>query len=88
MTKCLRFRDLQTRGIASSWAQLRNLVAKYGFPAGFMLAPNSRAWFETEVLDWLANRPTAGPEPRGAAKAGRGRPRKAEAEARPINSAG
>ena len=56
----LRFRDLQERGIVSSWAQLRNLIGK------------------DEVEPWLASRPTAGPPPRGAAKAGRGRPRKAE----------
>jgi hypothetical protein len=75
----LRFRDLQERGIVSSWAQLRNLIGKYGFPPGHMLSPNCCVWDEEdEVEPWLASRPTAGPPPRGAAKAGRGRPRKAE----------
>jgi predicted DNA-binding transcriptional regulator AlpA len=80
MTKWLRFRDLQKRGIANSWAQLGNLIRNQGFPPGRMLGPNTRAWEEeTEIEPWEAGRPVAGPQPRGAAKAGRGRPRKAEA---------
>jgi predicted DNA-binding transcriptional regulator AlpA len=77
MIKLLRFPDLQEHGIVDSWAQLGNLIRKQGFPQGRMIGLNSRAWTETEVADWLASRPTAGPPPRGAAKAGRGRPRKA-----------
>ena len=80
MTKLLRFRDIQERGIARSWAQLKNLQ-KRGFPTGRMIGPNTRVWTEDEIGDWLASRPIAGPPPRGAAKAGRGRPRKAAAQA-------
>jgi predicted DNA-binding transcriptional regulator AlpA len=82
MTKWLRFRNLKERQIVDSWPQLRNLVEKQGFPPGRMLGLNTRAWDEdNEVEPWLASRPIAGPEPRGAAKAGRGRPRKAETAA-------
>ena len=82
MTKWLRFRDLQKRGIANSWAQLKNLIDKQGFPPGRMLGPNTRAWEEeSEIEPWEAGRPVDGPPPRGAAKAGRGRPRKAETAA-------
>jgi hypothetical protein len=81
--KKVRFHDLREQGIVNNWPQLRNLIRKYGFPAGHMLSPNCRVWDqEDEVEPWLASRPTAGPAPRGAAKAGRGRPRKAEMAAR------
>ena len=75
MTTLLQFPDLQERGIARSWAQLKNLQ-KHGFPLGRMLSPNTRVWTEAEVDDWLASRPVEGPSPRGAAKSRRGRPRK------------
>jgi hypothetical protein len=79
MTVWLRFRDLQERRIADSWAQLRNLIQKQDFPPGRMFGPNTRVWDEeNEIEPWLASRPIAGPAPRGAAKAGRGRSRKAE----------
>jgi hypothetical protein len=79
MTMKLRFRHLKERGIADSWAQLSNLIDKHGFPPGHMLGPNTRVWDEEDELEpWLASRPIAGPEPRGAAaKARRGRQRKA-----------
>jgi hypothetical protein len=83
MKKWLRFRHLKERGIVGSWPQLKNLIEKEGFPRGRMFGANSRAWDEeTEIEAWLASRPIAGPAPRGAAKAGRGRPRKAETAAR------
>jgi predicted DNA-binding transcriptional regulator AlpA len=76
MTTLLRFPDLQERGIARSWAQLKNLQRRYGFPVGRMLSANSRVWTEQEVDEWLVDRPVEGPELRGAAKGRRGRPRK------------
>lgn len=66
----LRFKDLKDRRIVNNWAQLGNLVEKYGFPAGFMPSPNTRAWFEDEVDAWLdakASTP-ARPQLKGAAK--------------------
>ena len=71
----VRFRDLKARGIADSWAQLDNLINKYGFPPGRMLGPATRVWdLEEEIEPWLAARPMAGPPPRGAAKVAKARP--------------
>jgi predicted DNA-binding transcriptional regulator AlpA len=84
----LRFRDIKECGIAASWSQLRNLIKKYGFPLGRMISPNVRAWHEAEIDSWLASRPTAGPELRGAAKARRGRPRKQATVAPPAAAVG
>lgn len=74
MTRLLRFRDLKERQIVQSWPQLRRMVREYGFPPGMLLGPNTRAWSEQVVEDWLADRPTAPkPDPRrgdGAATAG------------------
>jgi hypothetical protein len=81
MTKLLRFRDLQERGIIPNWPTLRARIDRDGFPRGRMIGPNSRAWTESEVDAWIKSRPTAGPAPRGAAKTRRRRPRKAEAQA-------
>jgi len=79
----VRFRDLKARGIADSWAQLDNLIKKYGFPPGRLLGPATRVWdLEEEIEPWLASRPVEGPALRGAAKARRGRPRTSEAAAR------
>jgi hypothetical protein len=88
MTKWLRFRDLKERQIVDSWPQLGNLIEKQGFPRGRMLSANVRAWDEeNEIEPWLASRPIAGAAPRGAAKAGKGRPRKAEAAAKATTAA-
>jgi predicted DNA-binding transcriptional regulator AlpA len=81
MTKLLRFRHLKERGVVDSWPQLKRLQQFYGFPQGRMLSPNVRTWTEDEIDTWIGSRPTAGPAPRGAAKARRGRPRKTERSA-------
>jgi hypothetical protein len=75
--KYIRFADLKDRRIVASWAQLRNLINKYEFPAGRMLGPNTRAWTEDEVQGWLDSRPTA-PKRAPIVHGRRGRPRKAE----------
>ena len=81
-SRFVRFRDLKARGIADSWAQLDNLIKKYGFPPGRMLGPATRVWdLEEEIEPWLASRPVDRPPPRGAAKARKGRPRKVKSEA-------
>jgi predicted DNA-binding transcriptional regulator AlpA len=71
-TKLVRFSDLEARGIITSWPMLKRRIERDNFPRGRMIGPNSRAWTEQEVEAWIASRPAAGPEPRGAAK----RPRK------------
>lgn len=54
----LRFTHLKALGIVTNHPQLKRLVELEGFPPGFLLGPNSRAWHEDEVEEWLANRPT------------------------------
>ena len=54
----IRYQDLHARGIVRNRVQLKNLQTKYGFPAGFMLSPYARAWYEDEVEAWLKGRPT------------------------------
>jgi hypothetical protein len=80
--KLLRFSDLKDRGVINNWPMLRRRIERDGFPPGRMIGPNSRAWTEDEVDAWINSRPTAGPAPRGAAKAKRERARRsAEATA-------
>ena len=56
--KLLRFKHLKEAGIVENWPQLRRMQELYGFPAGFLLSPNARAWREDEIGKWLAERPT------------------------------
>ena len=53
----LRFADLKARGIVNNWQTLSDWIDREGFPPGRMLAPNTRAWTDAEVLDWIASRP-------------------------------
>jgi hypothetical protein len=53
----IRFRDIKNAGIAGSWTQLNRLIDVDGFPAGFLLSQNVRAWRLADVTAWLANRP-------------------------------
>jgi predicted DNA-binding transcriptional regulator AlpA len=57
----VRFKDLQSAGIVSSWVQLREMQARYAFPLGKMLSDNVRGWELAEVKDWLAQRPIETP---------------------------
>jgi predicted DNA-binding transcriptional regulator AlpA len=52
----LRFPDLKARRIVNNWPTLIRWIKEQGFPAGIMLGPNTRAWFEQEVDDWLERR--------------------------------
>ena len=58
--KFLRFADLKSIGIANSWAQLKKLQDRHGFPAGRLLSP--------EVNQWLDRRPVEKAPLRGRAK--------------------
>ena len=76
--RVLRMRDLKARRIVNSWPALKNMVENEGFPVGFLLGRNSRAWTEEEVTAWLASRPPGDTIiPRGVAadpaKRGKGR---------------
>jgi predicted DNA-binding transcriptional regulator AlpA len=54
----LRFKDLRRLGVVSSWPQLKYMMESYGFPRGFLLGANTRAWRAAEIEKWLADRPT------------------------------
>jgi predicted DNA-binding transcriptional regulator AlpA len=75
--KVYRYPDLKEAGIANSWAQLRRMIDRHGFPPGRMLSSNVRAWTAAEIDAWMASRPVDGPAPRGVAARKRGRPSKA-----------
>jgi len=55
--KLLRFADLKARGIVRNWPTLKRWIEREGFPQGILLGPNSRAWEEEGVNDWVASRP-------------------------------
>jgi hypothetical protein len=57
MTVWLRFADLKARGIVGNWVTLKRWIETQGFPRGQMLGPNTRAWAEQEIEEWLASRP-------------------------------
>jgi hypothetical protein len=54
----LRYNDLKARGIVGNWPTLLRWIEREGFPPGFQLAANTRAWFEADVEAWLRSRPT------------------------------
>lgn len=64
MTVYLKFRDLKARGLVNNWVTLKNRIAKFGFPPGRLIGPNTRAWTEAEIEAWIASRPTEFPRKR------------------------
>jgi len=76
MIRLLRFKDLQARGIITSWPMLKHRVDRDGFPPGRKTGPNERTWIEAEVDAWIKSRPTGGTTLKGVAKTRRGNPRK------------
>ena len=54
----LRFKDLQTAGIVNNRATLYRWIKQAGCPKGVLLGPNTRAWTEDEIEQWLKSRPT------------------------------
>jgi hypothetical protein len=57
LVKLLRYPDLKDSGYVTSRTDLGRKKKYYGFPLGKLLAPNTRAWEEPEVLTWWNNRP-------------------------------
>ena len=57
MPQLIRYKNLEDAGVVSSWPQLRHMIENEGFPPGFLLSPNVRAWFADTVKKWLAERP-------------------------------
>ena len=58
--RLLRFSDLKQRGIINNWPCLKRWIEREGFPPEIKLGPNSRAWDEAKVEEWLRRRPTGG----------------------------
>jgi predicted DNA-binding transcriptional regulator AlpA len=54
--RLLRFSDLKARNIVRNWPTLLRWIKHEGFPPGFNLGPQSRAWDEAEVDAWLETR--------------------------------
>jgi len=54
--KYLRYGDLVERQIIGNRTTLSRWIRDYGFPAGVLLGPNSRAWRSDEVEAWLEAR--------------------------------
>jgi len=59
LPKLLRFNDLRTMRVVTNWPTLRRWIDEQGFPPGLMVGPNTRAWTEDSVAEWLASRPAA-----------------------------
>jgi predicted DNA-binding transcriptional regulator AlpA len=57
--KLIRYPDLVEKGVVNSRMTLKRLIDVHGFPTGRLVTPNSRAWTEQEVDEWIAGRPTA-----------------------------
>jgi hypothetical protein len=68
MTTLLRFADLRERKIVETHTTLARWIAQEGFPPGFMVGPNTRAWREADVDAWIASRPVKNTNLRGFAK--------------------
>ena len=58
-TQYLRYADLKAAGIVRNRMTLHRWIRKLGFPKGILLGPNTRAWSEVEVLNWLKSRPAS-----------------------------
>jgi predicted DNA-binding transcriptional regulator AlpA len=77
-----RYADLEREGICRSRQDLKNKIDRLGFPPGFMLSANCRAWRWVDVEAWFDSRPIKHPKPAQpwkAAKAARGFAKKAGA---------
>jgi predicted DNA-binding transcriptional regulator AlpA len=59
MMKFLRYPDLVEMNVVRSRMTLKRLIDSQGFPPGRLITPNSRAWTDEEVIEWLDNRPVA-----------------------------
>jgi predicted DNA-binding transcriptional regulator AlpA len=57
IAKMLRFPDLKALGIVNNRVQLGRLIQNHGFPPGRLLGPNTRAWTEIEIQNWVDSRP-------------------------------
>jgi predicted DNA-binding transcriptional regulator AlpA len=69
------FNELRRLGIVPNRTSLSNWINKGSFPPGRLIGPNRRAWTESEIREYISERPTA---PKKVLEGRRtGRPRKA-----------
>jgi predicted DNA-binding transcriptional regulator AlpA len=59
LPKLLKFKDLKAAGIVNNWTTLVRWIDSGDFPPGIKLGPNSRAWTDTSIAEWLASREAA-----------------------------
>lgn len=59
MKKLIRYPDLVEKGVVNSRMTLKRLIDTQGFPPGQLITPNSRAWAEADVDNWIQTRPVA-----------------------------
>lgn len=52
----IRYSDLVEMGVVNNRTQVPRIIENEGFPEGFMLSANARAWFRDDVEAWLAKR--------------------------------
>ena len=52
--KYLRYADLVECRIVNNRTTLARWIKDYGFPAGKLLGPNTRAWEESKVYEFIA----------------------------------
>jgi predicted DNA-binding transcriptional regulator AlpA len=57
IAKLLRFPDLREVNVVKNRVDLGRKIKFEGFPPGRLLGPNTRAWTETEIQEWLDTRP-------------------------------
>ncbi len=57
--RLLRYPDLKAKGVVNSRMTLKRLIDKQNFPPGFLITPNSRAWLEAAVDEWILSRPVS-----------------------------
>lgn len=60
--RLLRFADLKARKIVSNRVTLGRWIESLNFPPGFLIGENSRAWRESDIERWLAEREAKQPE--------------------------
>lgn len=61
MSKFLRYRDLEARGIVKNRMTLKRWMDAQAFPRPYRLGPNSVAWKESEIEEWAQQRRAGAP---------------------------
>jgi predicted DNA-binding transcriptional regulator AlpA len=96
MRRILRVSELFEAGIVNNHMTLKRWIEDpaIAFPPGFMLGPNTRAWYEDEIEAWMAARPVEHPhkamrkeQAKGRKPLGKGNGRKKRAQSEASASA-